>query len=70
MTWAGSILLFVNIQEISFSSKLQHTKVSFKGKGTNHGVEYGLDIPAEYIYYGNEKAIQWQREHWMVSMGM
>ena len=28
LTWTGSILLFVNIQEIFFSSKLQHRTVS------------------------------------------
>ena len=32
-----------------------------KGKITNRGVEYGLEIPAEYLFYGNEKAIQYIR---------
>ena len=27
----------------------------------NRGVGYGLEIPVEYIFYGNEKAIQWAK---------
>ena len=27
----------------------------------NRGAGYGLEIPAEYIFYGNEKAIQWAK---------
>ena len=34
-------------------------RVHVKGKRINRGVGYGLEIPAEYIFYGNEKAIQW-----------
>ena len=30
-----------------------------KGKRINCGVGYGVEIPAEYIFYGNEKAVQW-----------
>ena len=33
--------------------------VCIKGKSISRGVAYGLEIPAEYIFYGNEKAIQW-----------
>ena len=25
------------------------------------GVGYGLEIPAEYIFYGNEKPIRWAK---------
>ena len=32
--------------------------VCFKGKRINGGVKYGLEIPAEYVFYGNDKAIQ------------
>ena len=35
--------------------------VCVKGKRINCGVGYGLEIPAEYIFYGNEKAIQWAK---------
>ena len=32
-----------------------------KGKRIDRGVGYGLDISAEYIFYDNEKAIQWAK---------
>ena len=57
LTWTGSILLSVNVQEISFSSKSQ-IRVCVKRKRINREVGYGLEIPAEYIFYGNDKAIQ------------
>ena len=46
-------------------------RVCVKGKRINRGVGYGLEIPAEYMFYGNEKAIQWEKRMLkMVSMGM
>ena len=30
-------------------------------KGINRGVGYGLEIPAEYVFYGNEKTLQWSK---------
>ena len=36
-------------------------RVCAKGKRINFGVGYGLEIPAEYIFYGNKKAIQWAK---------
>ena len=36
-------------------------RVCLKGKRINHGVGYGLEIPAEHMFYGNEKAIQWAK---------
>ena len=45
-----------------FLSFLNHSiRVCVKGKNINHGVGCGLEIPAEYIFYGNEKAIQWAK---------
>ena len=32
-----------------------------KGKRISCGVGYGPEIPAEYIFYGNEKTIQWAK---------
>ena len=32
-------------------------RVCVKGKRIDRGVGYGLEIPAEYIFYGNEKVI-------------
>ena len=37
------------------------TRVCVKGKRIDRGVGYGLDISAEYIFYDNEKAIQWAK---------
>ena len=31
-------------------------------KRINREVGYGLQIPTEYIFYGNEKAIQWAKK--------
>ena len=36
-------------------------RVCVKGKRIDCGVGYGLEIPAEYIFYGNEKVIQWAK---------
>ena len=36
-------------------------RVCVNGKRINHGVAYGIEIPAEYIFYGNEKAFQWAK---------
>ena len=36
-------------------------KVCVKGKRIKRGVGHGLEIPAECIFYGNEKAIQWAK---------
>ena len=38
-------------------------RVRVKGKRINRGV--GLEIPAKYIFYGNEKAIQWAKRNVM-----
>ena len=45
-----------------FLSLLNHSiRICVKGKRINLGVGYGLEIPAEYILDGNEKAIQWAK---------
>ena len=36
-------------------------RVCVKGKWINHGVEYEVELPGEYIFYDNEKAIQWAK---------
>ena len=36
-------------------------KVCVKGKRVNRGTGYELEIAAEYIFYGNEKAVQWEK---------
>ena len=35
--------------------------VCVKRKRINRGVGYGLEFPVEYIFCGNEKAIQWAK---------
>ena len=36
-------------------------RVFVKGKRIDRGVGCGLEIPDEYIFYGNEKANQWAK---------
>ena len=36
-------------------------RVCVKRNKINRGVGYGLEIPVEYIFSGNEKAIQWAK---------
>ena len=36
-------------------------RVCIKGKIINRGVGHGLEIPTEYVFCGNEKAIQWSK---------
>ena len=36
-------------------------RVCVKGKRINREVGYGLEIPAEYVIYGNKKGIQWAK---------
>ena len=28
----------------------------------NHGAGYGLEIPVEYVFKGNKKALQWAKK--------
>ena len=46
---------FLSLPNLSLS-------VCVKGKRINRGVWYGLlQVPAEYIFYRNENAIQWAK---------
>ena len=36
-------------------------RLCLKGKIINRGVGYGPEIPGEYIFYGNDKTIQWAK---------
>ena len=63
LLWHGQVpscYLFANVQEISFSSKSQHKSKPWKR--INRGVGYGLENAGEYVFYGNEKAIQWAKK--------
>ena len=37
-------------------------KVCVEGKTVNLGAGYGLEIPAEYTFVGNEKVIEWLKK--------
>ena len=36
-------------------------RLCVKGKITNRGVGYGLEVPVEHLFHGNEKTIQYVR---------
>ena len=39
------------------------TRALVTGKRINRGAGYGLEIPAEYVFYGNEEAFQWVKKN-------
>ena len=45
-----------------FLSLPNHTiRVLITGERINGGTGYGLEIPVEYVFNGNGKALQWQK---------
>ena len=62
LIWHGQVPFCYSLMFKKFLSLPNHSiRVCVKGKRINRGVGYGLEIPAEYIFYGNEKAIQWAK---------
>ena len=62
LLWHGQVPFCYSLMFKKFLSLPNHSiRVCVKGKRINRGVGYGLEIPAEYIFYGNEKAIQWAK---------
>ena len=58
--WHGQVAFCRSLMFQKCPSLPNHSiRVCVKGKRINRGAGYGLEIPAEYISYGNEKAIQW-----------
>ena len=56
------ICISVPLMFMKFLSLPNHSiRVCLKGKRINRGVGYGLEIPAEHMVYGNQKAIQWAK---------
>ena len=54
LTWSGPFCYSLLFKK--FFPLPNHTiRVYVKGYG------YGLEIPAEHIFYGNDKAIQWEK---------
>ena len=46
-----------------FLSLPNHTMVLVTGKRIIRGAGYGLEIPVEYEFNGNEKAFQWAKKN-------
>ena len=55
-----AVLLFIKTFDYSLQrSLLNHTmRMSVTGKRINRGAGYGLEILVEYVFNGNEKALQ------------
>ena len=59
LLWHGQIPFCCSLMFKKRLSLSNHSiGVCVKSKRINRGVGYGLEIPVEYIFYGNEKAIQ------------
>ena len=47
-----------------FLSLPNHTiRVLVTGKRINHRAGYGLEIPVQYVFNGDEKALQWAKKN-------
>ena len=58
LLWHGKVPFSYLLMFKKFLSLPNHSiGVCVKGKRINRAVGYGLEIPAEYIFYGNEKTI-------------
>ena len=56
--WHGQVPFCYSLMSKKFLSLSNHSiRVCVKGKWINREVGYGLEIPDEYIFYGNDKAI-------------
>ena len=62
LAWLGQFPFCCLLMLKKFLSLPNHSiRVCIKGKRINRRVGYGLEIPVEDIFYGNEKAIQWAK---------
>ena len=62
LLWYGQVPFCYSFMfKKSFSLPNHSIIVCAKAKIINRGVGYWLEIPAEYILYGNEKAIPWTK---------
>ena len=62
LLWHGQVTFCYSLIFKKLLSFPNHSiRTCVKGKKINGGVGYGLEIPADYIFYGNEKAIQWAK---------
>ena len=60
-----AVLLFIKTFDYSLQrSLLNHIiRMSVTGKRINRGAGYGLEILVEYVFNGNEKALQWAKKN-------
>ena len=62
LLWHGQVPFCHSLMFKKFLSLLNHSiRLCVKGKIINLGAGYGPEIPAEYLFKGNEKAIQWAK---------
>ena len=63
LLWHGQVPFCYSLMFKKFLSLPNHSiRVCLTGKRINRGVRYGLQIAPEYLFYGNEKAIQWAKK--------
>ena len=60
-----AVLLFIKTFDYSLQrSLINHIiRMSVTGKRINRGAGYGLEILVEYVFNGNEKALQWAKKN-------
>ena len=62
LLWHGQVRFCHSLMFKKFFSLPNHSlRVCVKRKIINCGAGFGLEIPAKYMFYGNEKAIQWAK---------
>ena len=62
LCWHGKAPFCYSLMFKRFLSLPNHSiRTCVKGKIINFGVGYGLKVPAQYVFYGNEKAMQWAK---------
>ena len=60
--WHGQVPFCHSLMFKKFHSLPNHSiRVCVKGERINRGVGYGQEISAEYVFYDNEKGIQWAK---------
>ena len=62
LLWHGKVPFCHSLMFKKFLSLPNHSlRVCVKEKRINRGAGCGPEIPAKYIFYGNERAIQWAK---------
>ena len=58
LLWHGQVPFCYSLMFKKFLSLANHSIIACAKGKRNRGAECGVEIPAEYIFYGNEEAIQ------------